>query len=93
MDLPNYLRKKRGKLELKKGKKWITWNPYHSNHPILIYIPALGPSWIPGPGHAGAQVGPGPAPDKTALKALGLNRAQAQAWASVWAQAKASPGP
>ena len=30
MDLPNYIRKKRGKLELKKGKKWITWNPYHS---------------------------------------------------------------
>ena len=36
MDLPNYLRKKRGKLELKKGKKWITWNPYHSK--LAAYV-------------------------------------------------------
>ena len=43
MDLPNYLRKKRGKLELKKGKKWITWNPYHSK--LAAYVLGNGRNW------------------------------------------------
>ena len=43
MDLPNYLRKKRGKLELKKGKKWITWNPYHSK--LAAYVLGNGENW------------------------------------------------
>ncbi len=43
MDLPNYLRKKRGKLELKKGKKWITWNPYHSK--LAAYLLGSGENW------------------------------------------------
>ena len=43
MDLPNYLRKKRGKLELKKGKKWITWNPYHSK--LAAYVLGNGGNW------------------------------------------------
>ena len=43
MNLPNYLRKKRGKLELKKGKKWITWNPYHSK--LAAYVLGNGKNW------------------------------------------------
>ncbi len=43
MNLPNYLRKKRGKLEIKKGKKWITWNPYHSK--LAAYVMGNGENW------------------------------------------------
>ena len=43
MALPDYLRKKRGFLELKKNKKWISWNPYHSK--LSAYVLADGPEW------------------------------------------------
>ena len=43
MALPDYLRKKRGFLELKKNKKWISWNPYHSK--LSAYLLADGPEW------------------------------------------------
>ena len=43
MALPDYLRKKKGFLELKKGKKWISWNPYHSK--LSAYVLAGGPEW------------------------------------------------
>tara|TARA_B100002052_G_scaffold185631_1_gene169132 strand:+ start:98 stop:682 length:585 start_codon:yes stop_codon:yes gene_type:complete len=43
MNLPNYIRKKRGKVELKKGKKWITWNPYHSK--LAAYLLGNGENW------------------------------------------------
>ena len=43
MALPDYLRKKKGFLELKKNKKWISWNPYHSK--LSAYVLAGGPEW------------------------------------------------
>ena len=43
MALPAYLRKKKGFLELKKNKKWISWNPYHSK--LSAYVLAGGPEW------------------------------------------------
>ena len=43
MALPDYLRKKRGFLELKKNKKWISWNPYRSK--LSAYVLADGPEW------------------------------------------------
>ena len=43
MALPDYLRKKRGFLELRRDKKWISWNPYHSK--LSAYVLANGPEW------------------------------------------------
>ena len=43
MKLPNYLRKRRGTLELKHGKKWISWNPYNSK--LSAYLLGKGINW------------------------------------------------
>ena len=43
MALPDYLRKKKGFLEFKKNKKWISWNPYRSK--LSAYVLAGGPEW------------------------------------------------
>jgi len=43
MHLPNYLRKKRGLLQIKKSGKWDTWNPYHSK--LSAYLAAGGENW------------------------------------------------
>ena len=43
MHLPNNLRKKRGLLQIKKNKKWETWNPYHSK--LSAYLAAGGKNW------------------------------------------------
>ena len=43
MALPDYLRKKKGFLELKKNKKWMSWNPYHSK--LSAYVLAGGSEW------------------------------------------------
>jgi fibrillarin-like pre-rRNA processing protein len=43
MALPDYLRKKKGFLELNKNQKWISWNPYHSK--LSAYVLAGGPEW------------------------------------------------
>ena len=43
MHLPNNLRKKRGLLQIKKNKKWETWNPYHSK--LSAYLAAGGENW------------------------------------------------
>ena len=43
MALPDYLRKRKGFLELKTNKKWINWNPYHSK--LSAYILADGSEW------------------------------------------------
>ena len=43
MHLPNYLRKKRGLLQIKKSGKWDTWNPYHSK--LSAYLAAGGQNW------------------------------------------------
>jgi len=43
MALPKNLRKKRGSLEIRKKKKWIKWNPYHSK--LSAYILAGGIDW------------------------------------------------
>ena len=43
MALPDYLRKKKGFLELKRNKAWISWNPYHSK--LSAYVLANGPGW------------------------------------------------
>ena len=43
MELPKYLRKRRGLLELKSGGKWISWNAYHSK--LAAYILGKGENW------------------------------------------------
>ena len=43
MVLPENLRKKKGFLELKKNKKWRSWNPYRSK--LSAYVLAGGPEW------------------------------------------------
>tara|TARA_Y100000746_G_scaffold182962_1_gene161132 strand:+ start:436 stop:1020 length:585 start_codon:yes stop_codon:yes gene_type:complete len=43
MELPIYLRKRRGFLELKQGSKWISWNPYHSK--LSAYVLGKGKNW------------------------------------------------
>ena len=43
MELPIYLRKRRGLLELKQGSKWISWNPYHSK--LSAYVLGKGKNW------------------------------------------------
>ncbi len=43
MKLPNYLRKRRGGLELKYGKKWIIWNAYNSK--LSAYLLGKGRNW------------------------------------------------
>jgi fibrillarin-like pre-rRNA processing protein len=43
MKLPNNLRKKRGFLELKYGKYWVAWNPYHSK--LAAYVLGKGNHW------------------------------------------------
>ena len=43
MEFPKGLRKNKGLLELKKGKKWISWNPYHSK--LSAYLLAGGQKW------------------------------------------------
>jgi len=43
MVMPNYLRKKRGTLELIKNKKWIKWNPFHSK--LSAYLLGGGKYW------------------------------------------------
>ena len=43
MNLSENLRKKRGSLEIRKNKKWIKWNPYHSK--LSAYILGGGMDW------------------------------------------------
>ena len=43
MAFPKRLRKNKGLLELKKGKNWISWNPYHSK--LSAYLMAGGENW------------------------------------------------
>ena len=43
MALPDYLRKRKGFLELKTNNKWISWNPYHSK--LSAYVLADGSEW------------------------------------------------
>ena len=43
MELPKYLRKRRGLLELKNEGKWISWNAYHSK--LSAYILGKGKNW------------------------------------------------
>ena len=43
MGIPDYLRKRRGLLELKQKKKWIVWNPYHSK--LAAYVLGKGKNW------------------------------------------------
>ena len=43
MSIPEYLRKRRGLLELKQNRKWIVWNPYHSK--LAAYVLGKGENW------------------------------------------------
>ena len=43
MNLPNYLRKKRGLLQIRKDGGWDVWNPYHSK--LSAYLVAGGKNW------------------------------------------------
>ena len=43
MELPKYLRRRRGLLELKNGNKWISWNAYHSK--LSAYVLGKGENW------------------------------------------------
>ena len=43
MNLPNYLRKKKGLLQIRKSNGWGVWNPYHSK--LSAYLIAGGKSW------------------------------------------------
>ena len=43
MKLPNNLRKKRGFLEIRHGKNWVAWNPYHSK--LAAYVLGKGKNW------------------------------------------------
>jgi len=43
MSLPNYLRKKRGVLQIRKKQGWDVWNPYHSK--LSAYLMAGGKNW------------------------------------------------
>ena len=43
MNLPNYLRKKRGLLQIRKDDRWVVWNPYHSK--LSAYLVAGGKNW------------------------------------------------
>ena len=43
MKLPNYLRKKRGLLQIRKNDGWDIWNPYHSK--LSAYLMAGGENW------------------------------------------------
>ena len=43
MSLPNYLRKKRGLLQIRKKNGWNVWNPYHSK--LSAYLMAGGKNW------------------------------------------------
>ena len=43
MELPKYLRRRRGLLELKNDNKWISWNAYHSK--LSAYVLGKGENW------------------------------------------------
>ena len=43
MKLPNYLRKKRGTLQIRKNDGWDIWNPYNSK--LSAYLIAGGKNW------------------------------------------------
>ena len=43
MKVPNYIRKRRGTLELKIRKKWAKWNPFHSK--LSAYLLGGGTYW------------------------------------------------
>ena len=43
MNLPSYLRKKRGLLQIRKDDRWVVWNPYHSK--LSAYLVAGGKNW------------------------------------------------
>tara|TARA_B100000029_G_C17400397_1_gene896831 strand:- start:272 stop:856 length:585 start_codon:yes stop_codon:yes gene_type:complete len=43
MKMPNYLRKRKGTLELKINKRWIKWNPFHSK--LSAYLLGGGEYW------------------------------------------------
>ena len=43
MNLPNYLRKKKGLLQIRKSNGWGVWNPYRSK--LSAYLIAGGKSW------------------------------------------------
>tara|TARA_B100001027_G_scaffold209567_1_gene175838 strand:- start:690 stop:1274 length:585 start_codon:yes stop_codon:yes gene_type:complete len=43
MNLPDYLRKKRGLLQIRKNNGWYDWNPYHSK--LSAYLAAGGKNW------------------------------------------------
>ena len=43
MELPKYLRKRRGILELRNGKKWVSRNAYHSK--LSAYVLGKGENW------------------------------------------------
>ena len=43
MKLPNYLKKKRGMLQIRREDRWIVWNPYHSK--LSAYLLAGGKNW------------------------------------------------
>ena len=43
MELPKYLRRRRGLLELKNDDKWISWNAYHSK--LSAYVLGKGENW------------------------------------------------
>ncbi len=43
MSLPNYLRKKKGLLQIRKKQGWDVWNPYHSK--LSAYLMAGGKNW------------------------------------------------
>ena len=43
MNLPNYLRKKRGLLQIRRDGEWDVWNPYHSK--LSAYLVAGGKNW------------------------------------------------
>ena len=43
MEIPNYLRKRKGALELRINKKWTKWNPYHSK--LSAYLLGGGKYW------------------------------------------------
>lgn len=43
MNLPSYLKKKRGMLQIRREDKWIVWNPYHSK--LSAYLLAGGKNW------------------------------------------------
>ena len=43
MNLPSYLRKKKGLLQIRKSTGWEVWNPYHSK--LSAYLIAGGKNW------------------------------------------------